>query len=311
MLSTFLTVSPVFGLVFAGWLTRRVSILGAAATAELNRFVVYLALPALLFDIVAHADWAAVWHPGFVAVFGLSSVIVVVAAVAAGLVRRRSLADAAIDSLNAGYGNTGYMGLPLALVALGRDAMAPALLATIITVTVVFAIAIVLIEIGLQSEPTPARLALQVSGSVGKNPMVLAPILGALVPIFDLTLPVPMDTFLKLLGGAASPCALVALGLFLAGDHVWRREAFSSVSLLVVLKLAALPAVTWVLTTYVFRLPPLLTHTAVLMSALPTGTGPFMLAEHYRRDASVTASVILVSTVLSVLTITAYLAFAR
>ena len=310
MLSTLSTVAPVFALIFAGWLARRIGVLGAAATAELNRFVVYLALPTLLFDIVAHADWAAVWNPGFVATFGLSAVVVFAAAVAAGLARRKPLADAAIDGLNAGYGNTGYMGLPLALVALGPAALAPALLATIITVCAIFAVAIVLIEIGLQTHASPGRLAIKVAGSVGKNSMVLAPSLGALVPIFGLDLPAPVDSFLKLLGGAASPCALVALGLFLAGKQTWRREELKSVALLAGLKLAALPAIAWVLATLVFRLPPLLAHTAVLMAALPTGTGPFMLAEHYGREAGVTATVILVSTVLSVVTVTAYLALA-
>jgi predicted permease len=56
------------------------------------------------------------------------------------------------------------------------------------------------------------------------------------------------------------------------------------------------------------HLTPFLTHACVLLAALPTGTGPFMLAEFYRREADVTGRVILVSTVLSVLTVAAYLA---
>jgi hypothetical protein len=47
------------------------------------------------------------------------------------------------------------------------------------------------------------------------------------------------------------------------------------------------------------------------MAALPTGTGPFMLAEFYRREAEVTARVVLVSTILSVLTVSGYLAAIR
>ena len=76
------------------------------------------------------------------------------------------------------------------------------------------------------------------------------------------------------------------------------------------MKPIAQPAITWLLATRVFGLPPLLTHGAVLMAALPTGTGPFMLAEFYRREASITSTVILVSTVLSLVTITVYLAVA-
>ena len=60
MLSTVLVVLPIFALIFAGWLARRIGVLGAAATTELNRFVVFLALPALLFDVTAHAHWSAI-----------------------------------------------------------------------------------------------------------------------------------------------------------------------------------------------------------------------------------------------------------
>jgi predicted permease len=70
------------------------------------------------------------------------------------------------------------------------------------------------------------------------------------------------------------------------------------------------PAITWFLATSVFSLSPLLTHTAVLLAALPTGAGPFMLAEFYRREAGVTSNVVLSSTVLSLFTISAYLAVA-
>ena len=73
MFSTLLIVLPIFALILAGWVTRKIGVLGAAATTELNRFVVYLALPALLFDIVAHAHWADIWQPGFIAAFGLPS----------------------------------------------------------------------------------------------------------------------------------------------------------------------------------------------------------------------------------------------
>ena len=84
-----------------------------------------------------------------------------------------------------------------------------------------------------------------------------------------------------------------------------------SSALLVGLKLVLQPAATWLLATSVFGLSPLLTHTAVLLAALPTGTGPFMLAEFYRREAGVTSTVVLASTVVSLATISAYLAVSR
>ena len=311
MVSTLAVVLPSFALILAGWLARRLDVLGPGASSELNRFVVALALPALLFDIIAHARRAEIWQPGFIAAFGLSAVLTFALTVAVRLRRPRHLADAAIDGLNAGYANVGFMGFPLALFAFGREAMAPTTIATIITVCVVFGSAIVLIEVGLKSEVRRGRLASAVAGSLVRNPLLVAPALGALVPLAGLTLPPPIDTFLKLLGGAASPCALVALGLFLAAERDAVGTATGVTALLVGFKLVLQPAAAWVLATLVFRLSPLLAHTAVLLAALPTGTGPFMLAEFYDREAAVTAKVVLVSTMVSVLTISGYLAFAR
>ena len=196
MLSTLMVVLPIFALILAGWLVQRVGLLSAHATTELNRFVVYLALPALLFDVMAHTHWDEIWQPGFIAVFGLSSLAVFGLTVWVRLRRPLHLADAAIDGLNAGYANTGFMGFPLALVALGREALAPTTIAAIMTVCVVFAAAIILIEIGLQTQARRVDLARKVAGSLVRNPLLVAPFLGALVPAAGLTLPLPGETFL-------------------------------------------------------------------------------------------------------------------
>lgn len=309
MLSTLFVVLPVFALIFAGWLARRLGVLGPQATTELSRFVVYLALPALLFDIVAHARWADLWRPGFVGAFGLGAMLTFALAVAVRRPRVRTLGDAVIDGLNAGYANTGFLGFPLVLAALGREAMGPTLLATILTVCILFAVAVILVETSLRAKTHPRRLAIEVGRSLLCNPLLVAPALGALVPVLGLGLPTPAEGFLKLLGGAASPCALVALGLFLSENRASGMSAPGSTALLVGFKLILQPAVTWALAVGAFDLAPMLTQTAVLLAALPTGTGPFMLAELYRRDASVTSSVVLVSTTVSVLTISGYLAW--
>jgi malonate transporter and related proteins len=309
MLATLTAVTPVFALIFVGWLARRLGALGPAATGELSRYTVYLALPALLFDIVAHAAWAEIWQPGFVAAFGLGALLISGLALFARLQASHSLADAAIDGLNAGYANVGFIGFPLTLAAFGRQALAPTLIASLITACVLFALGIVLIETGLQTETGRRRVAVKVGVALVRNPLLIAPALGAVFPLAGVGLPVAAESFVKLLGASASPCALVALGLFLA-EQSETTGATKAAGWLIGLKLIAQPALTWALATQVFGLTPLLTHTAVLLAALPTGTGPFMLAEIYGREAATTSLVVLVSTVASVATVSAYLALA-
>ncbi|MBB4094138.1 AEC family transporter [Brucella pecoris] len=311
MLTTLLVVLPVFALIFSGWGAFKLKILGPHAIAELNRFVVYLALPALLFDIMANTHGSELWQPGFIAVFLLSSAIAFALPFLVRLRGKLPLADTALDGLNAAYPNTGYMGIPLSMIAFGSGVLAATTISIIITVCVTFAFAIVLIEIGLQTEKKPLHLIWKVMRSLIRNPLLVAPALGAVVSFLGLAIPAPAETFLKMLGGAASPCALVALGLFLAQPRKIERESVNAIAFLVSVKLIVQPLATWLLAVYVFGLPPLLAQSAALLAALPTGTGPFMLAEHYRREAAITSNVILYSTVISILTLSAFLALIR
>jgi predicted permease len=306
MLSTLAIVLPIFALIFIGYGCRRMEILGPNATTELNRFVVYLALPALLFDIVAHATRATFYQPGFIAAFGLGTAVIFLMTMILRLRSGRRLADAAIDGLAAAYPNVAFIGFPLSLIVFGNDSVALTAIATIVSVCALFGVAILVIEIGLQSETHRTRMALRVAVALLKNPLVLAPLLGAAMALSGFELPNSLETVLHLLGNAASPCALVALGLFLAKRTEAIGGTTGSAFVLLGLKLIAQPVVTWVLASLVLELPAKLTHIAVFLAALPTGTGPFMLAELYKREASVTSKTILLSTIAAVATISVY-----
>jgi malonate transporter and related proteins len=308
MLSTVTIVLPIFALVATGWIARRCGALGPRATREVNRFVVCLALPALLFEIVATARFEDIWRPGFIAAFGLGCAVIFVSTLLLRMRQGAHVADASIDGLNASYPNTGYMGFPLLLAAVGSAGLAPALIGTIITVCVLFSAAIVLIESGLQTARRRRDIARRTAIALVRNPLLAAPALAALVPISGMTLPGPLASYLSLLGGAASPCALIALGLFLADTPEGESRSQPGVlATLVCLKLFAQPGLTWMIAGPVLGLSPLTIHAAVLLAALPTGTGPFMLAEFYGRGARMTARTVLITTLLSVFTLSAYL----
>lgn len=306
MLATLSVVLPIFGLVLAGYICRRAKIFGEAATSELNRFVVWLGLPALFFHITAKADWADLYQPAFTAAFTLACFIVFFFTLALRL-RKRGLAEGSVDALNAAYPNSGYMGFPLGLLVFGPESYPFVAISAIVTVCLVFGFAIVLLEIGIQEQRRFWPTLKKVSVSLAKNPLLVSPALGVAYGATGLPLPQSADSLLSLLGGAASPCALVALGTFMADRKPSPDDDMKGVALLTALKLFLLPAVAWILATYVFGLTGMMASLTVLLCALPTGTGPFMLAEYYKRGATVTAQTILYSTVLSVITLSAIL----
>lgn len=308
MLTLFTIVLPVFGLIVAGFVTRRLGWFGASANVELSRFVVNLALPALLFDVTVHTDFSQFNEPGFMLAFGGAAAIVLALSTAVQVRLGRSLVDAAIDAQTAGYPNTGFLGLPLALLIFGREALPLATIGMILTVCAIFAAGVVTIEIGRSKGGGILRAVRTVVLSLLRNPLIVAPAVGAGLSALNIDMHSGVETFLTLLGGAASPCALVALGLFLA-EPAPSGSVPKSAYALAVVKLAVQPALTFGICV-LLRLDATVTGMAVMLAALPTGTGPFMLAQAYGRPAGVTSRVILVTTIVSVLTVPAWLALA-
>jgi predicted permease len=302
---------PVFALILTGWLAARAKVLGPGATDALNRYVVYLSLPALLFRAMTQVDLAHMAHWGFVGAFagGIAVTFLVAFLPGRGADKntRRALTDRSIEGLAASYANAGYMGIPLCLALLGADSLAPATFTTLLTASVLFGFAIALIEFDRQQTPNAAATLIKVGRALTRNPLLAAPVLGLAWASTGVALPEGIDLYVALLGASASPCALVTIGLFLAQTET--ASAGPGVLRLVLGKLLLQPAVTAVLAFYVFSMPPLWAWTAVLMSALPIGTGPFMLANMYGRDARVTSRAILVSTVASVLTVSLLVAW--
>jgi len=298
---------PVFALILTGWLAARWRILGPAATDALNRYVVYLSLPALLFRAMTQVDLAQAAHWDFAAAFAGGIAVTFLASFLGARRSQPALTDRSIQGLAASYANAGYMGIPLCLALFGAESLAPATFTTLLTASVLFGFAIALIEFDRQQAPGIGATLLKVGRALMRNPLLAAPMLGLAWAYTGRPLPEGLDRYVALLGASASPCALVTIGLFLAQTET--ASSGPGVLRLVCGKLLLQPAVTALLAFYVFTMPPMWAWTAVLMSALPIGTGPFMLAAMYGRDARVTSRAILVSTVASVLTVSLLVAW--
>lgn len=305
MLEIVPVVLPVFILIALGYFFRRSGLMQAASVTELNRFVVFLALPALTIDILVNCTWEQLWQPGFILVFEIAVAVLFIPVFLFRFFRQKDMAAAAIEATAASYANTGYIGIPLCLLAFGEASLPPAVIAGVLTVSVNFAFSLVLMEVSRNRNGEIAGTARQVVFSLFKNPLILSPLVGMVMLALGFRFPGGIDQGIKLLGSAACPCALVATGLFLAQ----KQEATSTaVSMgLVLLKLIFQPLIAWVLVRQVFPLPDIWAKTVVILSAMPTGTGPFMLAEFYGKGAGVASRTIFFSTAGSVVTLFVWL----
>ena len=299
---------PIFALILTGFLCGRFNVFDRTATDNLNRFAVYLALPALIFTAMSRIGVEQVSQFGFIGAFCGGIAATFATGFAISRLRGRRVANASIEGLDAGYSNVGFMGIPMCLLVFGPDSAPASIIATLFTACVLFLFAIVVVEMDLQKGATLGATIAKVARSLLTSPLFIAPVAGLAVGLSGFALPAPFMSFTTLLGGAASPAALVCIGLFLAQERVVTHDA-NSIAILVSLKLVMQPAVTALLAFHVFAMPPLLSHSAVILSALPIGSGPFTIAKLYGLEAGVTSGAILVSHIFAVLTVSLLVAW--
>jgi predicted permease len=297
-------VMPVFAIVAAGYLCGARGLLGEDSSGALNLFVYYVALPALLFRAMAEVDLATVLNVPFIIGFlGPLLALWLVASLMARALFGSDLAQATLHGMNSVLGNSGFMGIPLAITAYGEAAAVPAIVATIVNAAVVPAIGITLIEVARGRGAGPGVL-LELARSLATNPVLVAPLLGLGWAATGLALPVPLESFTGILGAAAAPCALFAIGLFLVGKP--QSEGRAEVGLMMALKLLVHPALTALMVFVVYPADAYWAKNAVLMAALPTGSSTFVLAQAYGVYVLRTSTAILWGTVASVATISAF-----
>jgi len=298
---------PVFALILTGWICTKRNLLGPSSREGLNSFVIYLALPAQLFAAMSNVEFSDLAQPGFfwsfsLGMFGTAGLYALVS-------RDKHIPplDRLINSMSAAYGNAGFMGIPLCLMVFGKAGLAPSVITAVFTVSLLFAVTIMLAELQRLDHAGVVPAIKKVLLSMLRNPLLIAPILGVIWSLTQWTMPLPAARFINLLGDASTPCALIAIGLFLGQTS--ERRAGPEMMRIVLFKLLFQPALTALLVLYVFEVPKTWALVAILAAALPVGTGPFMMSQLYQRDAASSARAILVSTVLSVITISILVAW--
>lgn len=299
-------VLPVFGLILLGWIAGRARILGPESSEALNRFVYYFALPALLFLGMARVPLAqALQLPFFACVLGGIAIVYALTAAIGKIAFGGDPAQISVAGLAAVFANTGYMGIPLFMTMFGTAGTLPAVIATIVNSAVVIGGAMMVIEWHRHRGRAMAEVARAVAVALLWNPLVVAPLAGLAFGASGLSLVKPLATFGDLLAAAAGPCALFALGLFLAtritGPRL-DRQRHGEVAVLVAMKLVAHPLATWTLAAAI-GLDAYWTASAVILAALPTGALVFVVATQYGVLVERTSTVILFSTALSVITL--------
>jgi len=293
---------PFFGLVFLGFAAAKLWRLPAEGLAWLNVFIIYVALPALLFSLIARTPFEELSNPGFVAATTLATAAAFAASFAIGvLASRGNVPEATVQGVLGAYANVGYMGPGLTLSVLGPAAAVPTALILSFDNALLFTLVPLLMAWGGgRGLLETARVVL---GRILLHPFIMATVAGVLAAYFRIEPPGPIAEMLALLRGAAGPCALFALGVTVGVNPLGRfpRE----LPALLAVKLALHPAIAYLAVSMVPDLDPIWAYTAVLMAALPPALNVFVIAQQYGTYVQRASGGILVGTLASVVTVTA------
>ncbi len=300
MLPIFLKILPFFALIGCGYFASRTRFFPPEAAAVVTKFVFYFALPAMLFRLAATLPIGDVWNPSFLTAYLLATGALYAFAIAVARARGETLPFAAFEAHSAAIGNVGFLGLPMFVTLYGERAALPVLMGLAVDLVVFGALVIVLIEVGRGDKTGFAALGVVAKGLV-TNPMLLAVGAGLTWSAYALPLPTPVDEFTTILGAAATPCALFAIGCSLVATTAERRQV--EAIWLSSLKLFVHPALVALTMLALFDIDPFLAAIAIGSAAMPTAGNAFILAQHYGIAVYRVSSTILISTAVSVVTL--------
>ena len=308
MLQTLDLSAPFFALVLLGFVAVRQKLLPETAVTGLNAYVLYFALPCMLWRLGSNTPIRTIVDPVLLIVYVSSALILI--ALTWGLSRRWGLAsgDCAMGALVAVFPNSGFLGLPLLISLLGSAASGPVMLTLWVDMVLTSSLCIALSGGMVGSVRTPSLLqqSVALAKNVFTNPLPWAIIVGAAASAQGWSLPQPIDSTLEMLARSASPTALFALGGVLAQVKVTQTAPQSDgVAGIALIKLLLHPLLVWATAQVVLQsgvpISPLSLETLVLVAALPSASNVVLLAFRQGARQERIAKIVMISTAWSFL----------
>ena len=282
-------IIPFFTLIFFGYVAARRNWVPVAAVPAFNGFLLYFAVPALLFRFASTTAFAEIMNGRFFIAYTVGGLVTLflVVAFARGVMGAK-LRDASFYGLAASATNIGYLAIPLLVALLGASAASPAMLATVSEMTIVASVAVALSQLDGTHSSGWRQAVRDAIARATVNPFVISIVVGAAFSALSWQLPTPLNEIVNLLANAAGPCALFAIGVSL-----YRPGATQGIPLIVWLALLAFGVDRFTLTA------------GVLTAALPTAGWVFILAQRYESDVARISTALVASTALSAATFSA------
>lgn len=260
----------------------------------------------MLFRFAATLPFAEIFNARLILGYLLGTMTVYVLASAIARLRGLDIPTAAVEAQCAAIGNVGFLGLPMLSLLFSEAAIGPVMLVLTVDLVVFSSLIVILINGGRDGRLTPTTFKLIGLGLV-RNPMIVSISAGLIWSSLQLPVPEPLGDFLIILGGAATPGALFAIGASLADKSAERVQIAAWLSFC---KLVIHPACVAVALLWLIPIDTFPATVAISAAALPVAGNVYMLAAHYGIAPHRASAAILLSTIVSILTVPMVIAWA-
>ena len=299
MIEIFYKTIPFFALIGLGYSAAIVKFFSAEATTYLTKFVFYFALSAMLFRFSSDLSLGELYDPEFILAYLSASIVVYLLATAVAMFKNKPSSEAAVEAQCSVIGNVGFLGIPMLAILMGAKAVGFIMIILAVDL-IVFGSLIILIIVVSKDKKLDIFLFYRLLIGLLKNPMIVSIICGLLWSASGWSLPGPVSDFIIMLGSAATPGALFAIGASLAQKSA---EKFETAAWLSFCKLILHPLAVCVAVFYVFEVELYAATVMIAAASLPVAGNIFMVAEHYNVAPKRASAAIFLSTVFSIFTV--------
>lgn len=301
MLNILTITGPIYIAIGLGYTATRRGFFSKPDIQALGRFVMYFALPAMLFNALAQRHFEDVWHAGFLWAYGLGSLFAFVSAFTIWrTVRHKDVTESALAALGTSSPNSGYIGYPILLQVLGPAAGVGLALALLVENLLIIPLALVLADAGAQQHASWQKTLQQSLWRLRKSPMIWSILLGIVCSVIGLQLPEVVNKTIQLFSAACSALALFVIGGSLVGLQL--SGLAKQVSWIVVGKLVVHPLAVVAVLWFIGPMDVNLQISAILLSSMPMLSIYPLIAQPHGHEG-LCAATLLATTVVSFFTI--------
>ena len=310
MLSILSITGPIYLAVLLGYACTRLGLFARADMRLFGKFVINLALPALLFNALSSRSVGEILNPGYMAAYALAGLLMIgVGLVVARVLARQPLHYASMFAMGMSCPNSGFVGYPVVLLTLGGS-VAGVGLALNMMVENLLLIPLLLALADLEgSRGGAGQVVLRTLKGLVRNPMIIAIVAGLLASLLGWTPPLPLSRTVNLFAQASGALSLFVIGGSLAGQSL--RGMGPAVLQITLGKLVLHPLLMFAVLGWLVPVADPQLRTAVLLTTAMPIMGIYTILSQRHGHEGISAAALLATTAASFFTLSGLLWWLR